>query len=96
MNNMIRRSMCTCFKDVYEFGSLSCSIIYTPKSLRMGSWGSKNHDDDMFQLDYKDDLVVDVSVKLKSILESHDINKVKTIIMSSFWFRCLKVALVKV
>ncbi|KAG7996324.1 hypothetical protein I3843_01G153800 [Carya illinoinensis] len=75
MNTMIGRSMCTGLKDVCELGSLRCSTVYPPKSLRMGSWGSQNHDDDTCQIDYKDDLVVDASVKLKSILSSDDINK---------------------
>ncbi|XP_041001034.1 mitogen-activated protein kinase kinase kinase NPK1 [Juglans microcarpa x Juglans regia] len=74
-NTGIRRSMCTGLKDVCEMGSLSCSTVYPLKSLRMGSWGASNGDDDMCQIDYEDDLVVDASVKLKSILASDDLNK---------------------
>ncbi|KAG2721717.1 hypothetical protein I3760_02G094900 [Carya illinoinensis] len=75
MNSVIRRSMCTGLKDVCEMGSLSCSTAYPLKSLRMGSWGASNGDDDMCQIDYEDDLVVDASVKLKSILASDNLNK---------------------
>ena len=77
MNAVIRRSTCTGLKDVCEMGSLSCSTAYPPKSLRVGSWGASNHDDDMCQIDYDDELLVDASIKLKSILSSDDVNKVK-------------------
>ncbi|KAE8076995.1 hypothetical protein FH972_015606 [Carpinus fangiana] len=75
MNAVIRRSTCTGLKDVCEMGSLSCSTAYPPKSLRVGSWGASNHDDDMCQIDYDDELLVDASIKLKSILSSDDVNK---------------------
>lgn len=72
-------------------GSLSCSTVYPLKSLRMGSWGASNGDDDMCQIDYEDGLVVDASVKLKSILASGDLNKVmnSSHVLDSLWSRCL-------
>lgn len=75
LNSVIRRSMCTGLKDVCEMGSLSCSTVYPSTSLRVASWGANICEDDMCQIDYKDELVVDASAKLKSILASDDLNK---------------------
>lgn len=75
INPVIRMSTCTGLKDVCEMGSLSCSIAYPPKSLKMGSWRTSKCDDDMCLTDYKDELSVDSSIKLKSILGSDDLNK---------------------
>lgn len=77
MNPVIRRSTCTGLKDVCEMGSLRCSTAYPPKFLRVASWGASNCDDDMCLTDYNDELLVDASIKLKSILGSDDLNKVK-------------------
>ncbi len=57
-------------------GSLRSSTVYPQNSLRVGSWGLRNSDDDMCQIDDKDELMVDASVKLKSILVSDDLSKV--------------------
>lgn len=79
LNHVIRRSTCTGLKDVCEMDSLRISAVYPQNSLNLNvrSWGLSNPDDDMCQIDDKDDLMVGASVKLKSIIVSDDLNKVK-------------------
>ncbi|XP_075653035.1 mitogen-activated protein kinase kinase kinase NPK1 isoform X2 [Castanea sativa] len=77
LNHVIRRSTCTGLKDVCEMDSLRISTVYPQNSLNLNvrSWGLSNPDDDMCQIDDKDDLMVGASVKLKSIIVSDDLNK---------------------
>ncbi|XP_023911894.1 mitogen-activated protein kinase kinase kinase NPK1 [Quercus suber] len=77
LNHVIRRSACTGLKDVCEMDSLRISTVYPQNSLNLNvrSWGLSNPDDDMCQIDDKDDLMVGASVKLKSIIVSDDLNK---------------------
>lgn len=71
------RSTCTGLKDVCEMGSVRCSTVYPGKLSEPGSyWRGSNCDDDMCQIDDKDDLDFGASVKFKSILASADLNKV--------------------
>lgn len=79
LNHVIRMSTCTGLKDVCEMDSLRISTVYPQNSLNLNvrSWGLSNPDDDMCQIDDKDDLMVGASVKLKSIIVSDDLNKVK-------------------
>ncbi|XP_007034672.2 PREDICTED: mitogen-activated protein kinase kinase kinase NPK1 [Theobroma cacao] len=70
------RSTCTGLKDVCEMGSVRCSTVYPGKLSEPGSyWRGSNCDDDMCQIDDKDDLDFGASVKFKSILASADLNK---------------------
>ncbi|KAF8392436.1 hypothetical protein HHK36_022778 [Tetracentron sinense] len=70
------REICTGLKDVCAMGSVRCSTIYPEKFSEAGPfWGTSNNDDDMCQIDDKDDFVVGGSVKLKSVLKSDDFNK---------------------
>ncbi|XP_050240474.1 mitogen-activated protein kinase kinase kinase NPK1 isoform X2 [Quercus robur] len=77
LNHVIRMSTCTGLKDVCEMDSLRISTVYPQNSLNLNvrSWGLSNPDDDMCQIDDKDDLMVGASVKLKSIIVSDDLNK---------------------
>ncbi|CAK9173651.1 unnamed protein product [Ilex paraguariensis] len=75
MNSDIRRT-CSGFKDVCDMGSVRSSTIHSEKISRRGSiWTSSNYDDDMCQIDDKDDLMLDESMKLNSALLSTDFNK---------------------
>lgn len=57
-------------------GSVRCSTVY-PEHLSAGSnWGANNFDDDMCQIDNKDDFGVRASVKFNSTFNSADLNKV--------------------
>uniref|UniRef100_A0A5B6Z2A7 mitogen-activated protein kinase kinase kinase n=1 Tax=Davidia involucrata TaxID=16924 RepID=A0A5B6Z2A7_DAVIN len=70
------RTTCTGLKDVHDMGSVRCSTIYPEKfSGRISQWGLSNCDDDMCQIDDKDDLVVGESMKFNSALLSVDFNK---------------------
>ncbi|GFZ08831.1 NPK1-related protein kinase 2 [Actinidia rufa] len=61
-------------KDVRN--SVRCSTIYPEKFSRRGPlWGSSNCDDDMCQIDDKDDLVVGASMTFDSALLSDDLSK---------------------
>ncbi|KAK3189994.1 hypothetical protein Dsin_029555 [Dipteronia sinensis] len=75
MNSLIRRSSCTGLKDVCEIGSVMCSTGYPNLSSRGSYWGASNCDDDMCQIDDKDDFGIRASVKFNSVLASADINK---------------------
>lgn len=58
-------------------GSVKSSIAYPENLSRSGSyWGAANFDDDMCQIDDKDDFMVSVSTRFKSALASTDLNKV--------------------
>ncbi|XP_044498627.1 mitogen-activated protein kinase kinase kinase NPK1-like [Mangifera indica] len=75
MNSSIRQSTCPGLKDVCEMGSVRCPIVY-PECLSAGSYrGANNCDDDMCQIDDKDDFGVRASVKFSSTFESADLNK---------------------
>ncbi|KAK4266383.1 hypothetical protein QN277_027317 [Acacia crassicarpa] len=54
-------------KDVCQMGSIRCSSV-SPEALLKSDFyrGTSNYDDDMCQIDDKDDLFVDASVKSKS------------------------------
>ncbi|XAR57224.1 Mitogen-activated protein kinase kinase kinase [Bertholletia excelsa] len=56
--------------------SVRCSTIYPDKFSGSGPvWGSSNFDDDMCQIDDKDDFMVGTSAKFHSSLLSDDLNK---------------------
>ncbi|XVF38159.1 hypothetical protein REPUB_Repub20aG0076000 [Reevesia pubescens] len=70
------RSTCTGLKDVCEMGSVRCSTVYHGKLSESGSyWRASSCDDDMCQIDDKDDLEFGASVKFNSVLASADLNK---------------------
>jgi len=74
----IQGSTCTGLKDVCQTDSLRFSTVYLSNSnstlLKAGSYqGADNDDDDMCQIDDKDDFLVDSSVKSKSLLAADDI-----------------------
>ncbi|OMO61224.1 hypothetical protein CCACVL1_23655 [Corchorus capsularis] len=70
------RSTCTGLKDVCEMGSVRCSAVYPGKLPESGSyWRASSCDDDMCQIDDKDDLDFGASVKFKSLIASADLNK---------------------
>lgn len=72
------RTIGTDIKGVRDMDSVRCSTIYPEKYSGRGSpWGSINYDDDMCQIDDKDDLVTGASMKFRSSLLSADFNKVK-------------------
>ncbi|KAL5782551.1 hypothetical protein ACOSP7_007580 [Xanthoceras sorbifolium] len=75
MNSLIRRSNCTGLKDVCEISSVRCSTVYPGHSSGGSYWGASNFDDDMCQIDDKDDFGIRASVKFNSVLASADINK---------------------
>lgn len=85
MNSSIRRSTCSGLKDIFEVGSLRSSTIYPENFSGMGShWGHTNSDDEMCQIDDKDDdLVASSLVKFGSALESNDLTKVIDILSLS-------------
>lgn len=58
-------------------GSVRCSTVYPEKFSGTGPiWGADSCDDDMCQIDDKDDFIVHQSVKFSSAILSDDINKV--------------------
>ncbi|XWS54017.1 hypothetical protein CRYUN_Cryun10bG0051800 [Craigia yunnanensis] len=70
------RSTCTGSKDVCEMGSVRCSTVYPGKlSEPVYYWRASSCDDDMCQIDDKDDLEFGASVKFNSVLASADLNK---------------------
>ncbi|GLT99759.1 hypothetical protein SLE2022_171770 [Rubroshorea leprosula] len=72
----IRRSTCSGLKDVCEMDSVRCSTVYPEKLLQTGSYSrTGNCDDDMCQIDDKDDLLCGGSVRFNSVLASSDLNK---------------------
>ncbi|KAK2646947.1 hypothetical protein Ddye_022142 [Dipteronia dyeriana] len=75
MNLRNSRSSCTGLKDVCEIGSVRCSTVYPNLSSRGSYYGASNCDDDMCQIDDKDDFGIRASVKFNSVLASADINK---------------------
>lgn len=86
MNSLVRHSTCTGLKDVCEMGSVRCSTVY-PENLSAGSyWRTGNIDDDMCQIDDKDDFGIRASVKFNSALASADLDKVIISLKSPMWF----------
>ncbi|XP_022762027.1 mitogen-activated protein kinase kinase kinase NPK1-like [Durio zibethinus] len=70
------RPTCTGLKGVCEMGSLMCSTVYPGKLSEPGSyWRASSCDDDMCQIDDKNDLEFGASVKFNSVLASADLNK---------------------
>jgi hypothetical protein len=73
----IQGSTCTGLKDVCQTDSLRFSTVYHSNSnsnlLKAGSYQGADNDDDMCQIDDKDDFLVDSSVKSKSLLAADDI-----------------------
>lgn len=70
---MIGRSSSGGLKDFCDLGSVRCSTIYPESYLgKKSPWGGGD-DDDMCQIDDKDDFAVSASEKFKSI---SDLNKV--------------------
>ena len=64
-------------KDVCDLGSVRCSTVYPEKFLgRESHLGLSRYDDDMCQIDDKDDLLVGAPLKFDSVLLSQDLNKV--------------------
>lgn len=77
MNSVFRGSTCAGLKDVCEMGSMRSSTIYPQNLPSSGSyWAEANFDDDMCQIDDKDDFVVSASARFKSAFASADLNKV--------------------
>ncbi|KAJ4833779.1 hypothetical protein Tsubulata_012655 [Turnera subulata] len=75
MNYGIRRSTCAGLKDVCDMGTMKSSTV-TDNLSRPGSyWGAANSDDDMCQIDDKDDFGDSTSAKFNSILATADLNK---------------------
>ncbi|KAH1091391.1 hypothetical protein J1N35_018648 [Gossypium stocksii] len=69
------RSTCTGLKDVCEMGSVSCSTAFLGKFPEPGAyWRRSNCDNSMCEIDDKDDLEFNASVKF-SVLSSADLNK---------------------
>ncbi|GKV19557.1 hypothetical protein SLEP1_g29798 [Rubroshorea leprosula] len=72
----IRRSTCSGLKDVCEMGNVRCSTVYPKKLLQTGSyWRTGNCDDDMCQIDDKDDLLSGGSARFNSVLASAGLNR---------------------
>ncbi|XP_057956768.1 mitogen-activated protein kinase kinase kinase NPK1 [Malania oleifera] len=70
------RTTCTGLKDVCDISSVRCSTVYPEKFSGTGSlWGARSCDDDMCQIDDKDDFVVGASANFSSALLSRDFNK---------------------
>ncbi|KAM7257751.1 hypothetical protein ACFE04_013492 [Oxalis oulophora] len=77
MNSIVRRSTCSGLKDVCEMGSIKCSTVF-PENFSKGGesfWGAGSCDDDMCQIDDKDDFGFGESVNFKSVIEPEDVNK---------------------
>ena len=72
-------------------GSVRCSTVYPGKLSEPGSyWRASSYDDDMCQIDDKDDLGFGSSVKFNAVLASADLNKVINYSWKSLLlFRCL-------
>ncbi|XP_037494301.1 mitogen-activated protein kinase kinase kinase NPK1 isoform X2 [Jatropha curcas] len=76
INPVIRRSACAGLKDVCEMGSIRYSTVCPEHIPESGSyWGEVNFDDDMCQIDDKDDFAISASAKFKSVFVSADLNK---------------------
>ncbi|KAJ9182070.1 hypothetical protein P3X46_006102 [Hevea brasiliensis] len=74
--NVFRGSTCAGLKDVCEMGSMMSSTVYPQNLPVSGSyWAEANFDDDMCQIDDKDDFVVSASARFKSTFASADLNK---------------------
>ncbi|XP_022748954.1 mitogen-activated protein kinase kinase kinase NPK1-like isoform X2 [Durio zibethinus] len=70
------RSTCTGLKDVCEMGSRRFSTVYPVKLSEPRSyWRASSCDDDMCQIDDKDDIEFGASVKFNSVLAYADLNK---------------------
>ncbi|KAJ9700258.1 hypothetical protein PVL29_005872 [Vitis rotundifolia] len=75
-NPVIRRSNCTSSNNVCNMGSVRCSTVYPEKFSGTGPlWGTNSCDDDMCQIDDKDDFIVHQSVKFGSAILSDHLNK---------------------
>ncbi|CAI0466246.1 unnamed protein product [Linum tenue] len=78
-SSLFRRSTCGGLKDIGDMGgSMRSSMIYPESTSGSGSYwhGTSNIDDDMCQIDDKDDfMVVRTSSKFKSVFSSTDLNK---------------------
>ncbi|KAJ4955583.1 hypothetical protein NE237_012366 [Protea cynaroides] len=68
------RTTCSGLKDVCDMGSVKCSTLYPEKLSGIGQWGTSTSDD-MCQIDDKDDLLLDQSIKLNSVSAMDDFNK---------------------
>ncbi|KAJ8766274.1 hypothetical protein K2173_022333 [Erythroxylum novogranatense] len=75
INNPIGRSICGGLKDVCEMGILTSSALYPENSRTNSFWDATNSEDDMCQIDDKDDFKVTASSRFKSTLESAHIDK---------------------
>lgn len=76
MNSSIRRSTPAGLKDIFDVGSLRCSTVCPENFSGAGlNWAQTNSDDEMCQIDDKDDLVDSSLVKFKSALDSNDLTK---------------------
>ncbi|EEF45362.1 mitogen activated protein kinase kinase kinase 3, mapkkk3, mekk3, putative [Ricinus communis] len=74
--NPVIMSACAGLKDVCGMSSSRSSIRYPNNITRSGfTWGETNIDDDMCQIDDKDDFVVSPSARFKSAFASADLNK---------------------
>jgi len=61
-------------KDVCQMDSIRCSILNPETSLKSGPYqGASNYDDDMCQIDDKDDLFDDALLNSKSPFSSDDV-----------------------
>ncbi|XVE81555.1 hypothetical protein DITRI_Ditri15bG0074200 [Diplodiscus trichospermus] len=76
MASGINLSNSSTLRDVCEMGSERCSTVYPGKLSEPGSyWRARSCEDDMCQLDDKDDLEFGTSVKFNSVLASADLTK---------------------
>ncbi|KAL6293366.1 hypothetical protein ACE6H2_001508 [Prunus campanulata] len=77
MNPSIRRSTCAGLKDICDMGTVRCSTVYPGSFSGGGSrWGATNNDDDdMCQIDDKDDIMLGSFAKFKSVVGPDDLNK---------------------
>ncbi|KAJ1423771.1 Serine/threonine-protein kinase, active site [Sesbania bispinosa] len=70
----VQGSTCTGLKDVCRIDSVRFSSVYHANLPRAGYYqGADNYDDDMCQIDDKDDFLVASSVKSKSLFAADDI-----------------------
>ncbi|KAF2284151.1 hypothetical protein GH714_019568 [Hevea brasiliensis] len=83
-NSVMVRSTCAGLKDVCEMGSIRSSTVYPQNMPGSGSyWAEANFDDDMCQIDDKDDFVIDdkddfavsASARFNSAFASADLSK---------------------
>ena len=77
MNASIRQSTSIGLKDIFEMDNLRSSTVCSKNFSGPGfNWGQTNSDDEMRQIDDKDDITTDSLVKFKSASDSEDLTKI--------------------